>query len=61
MNIIYRTKAVSVGGRDGGKVRIENSPFEFDMVLPGKAESNKNGVNPEQLFAAGYSACLKAL
>ena len=38
-------------------MRIENSPVEFDMVSPGKAESNKNGVNPEQLFAAGYSAC----
>ena len=57
MNIIYKTNAVSTGGRDG-KVVVENSPLEFEMALPKELGGTKiAGVNPEQLFAAGYSAC----
>jgi lipoyl-dependent peroxiredoxin len=33
MKILYKTSAVSTGGRDG-KVVVENSPLEFDMALP---------------------------
>ena len=61
MKIIYATKAISTGGRDNGKVKIENSPFEFDMVIPSKLDkSGKIGLNPEQLFAAGYAACFES-
>ena len=57
MNIIYETSAVSTGGRDG-KVVVENSPLKFEMALPSEIGGKKiAGVNPEQLFAAGYSAC----
>lgn len=60
MKILYRTKAVSNGGRDG-KVRIENSSLEFEMAKPLELEgSGKTGVNPEQLFAAGYAACFES-
>jgi osmotically inducible protein OsmC len=54
---LYKTKAVNYGGRDG-HVKVEDSDLEFDMALPsvlGKAV--KTGVNPEQLFAAAFSAC----
>ena len=61
MKILYKTKAISVGGRNGGKVRIENSPLEFDMVVPVEMGGpGKTGVNPEQLFAAGYAACFES-
>lgn len=57
MNILYKTTAVSTGGRDG-KVIVNNSELEFDMALPTElGGTKKTGVNPEQLFAAGYSAC----
>lgn len=57
MKILYKTSAVSTGGRDGNVV-IENSPFKFEMALPPElGGTKKNGANPEQLFAAGYSAC----
>ena len=57
MDIIYKTTAVSTGGRDG-KVIVENSPLEFEMALPAELGGKKKfGANPEQLFAAGYSAC----
>jgi len=57
---MYKTTAVSTKGRSG-KVVVENSPLEFSMTAPvemgGAPEAQKNGVNPEQLFAAGYAAC----
>jgi osmotically inducible protein OsmC len=57
MKIIYKTSAISIGGRDG-KVIVENSPLEFEMALPAElGGAKKSGANPEQLFAAGYSAC----
>jgi osmotically inducible protein OsmC len=57
MNIMYRTKAISTKGRSG-KVVVENSALEFEMSAPVEmGGSNSNGVNPEQLFAAGYAAC----
>lgn len=57
MDILYKTSAVSTGGRDG-KVEVENSPLAFDMALPHELGGVKEqGANPEQLFAAGYSAC----
>jgi Ohr subfamily peroxiredoxin len=61
MKILYKTKAISSGGRDDGKVRIENSPLEFEMTKPSElGGSGKTGVNPEQLFAAGYAACFES-
>ena len=57
MKIMYKTTAVSVGGRDG-QVSVENVPIRFEMALPADMGGTKAvGLNPEQLFAAGYSAC----
>ncbi len=57
MKILYTAKAISEGGRDG-KVTVENSSMEFQMAPPSElGGSGKSGTNPEQLFAAGYSAC----
>ncbi len=57
MNIAYKTTALSTGGRDG-QVKVENSPLSFEMALPKEMGGGKPaGVNPEQLFAAGYAAC----
>jgi Ohr subfamily peroxiredoxin len=56
MNALYKTSAVSRGGRDG-TVSVQNSSLMFDMAAPAELGGMKTGVNPEQLFAAGYSAC----
>ncbi len=56
MKALYTTTAFSTGGR-GGKVTVENSPLEFEMSPPAEMGGTKSGVNPEQLFAAGYAAC----
>ena len=52
-NIVYTGKTHTTGGRDGAS---RSSDGELDIALspPG---SNRTGTNPEQLFAAGYSAC----
>jgi lipoyl-dependent peroxiredoxin len=60
LKILYQAKAISSGGRDG-QVRIDNSPLEFEMAVPGElGGSGKTGANPEQLFAAGYAACFES-
>jgi osmotically inducible protein OsmC len=57
MQAQYKTTATSVGGRNG-TVTVENSDLRFEMASPPEmGYTNKAGVNPEQLFAAGYSAC----
>ncbi|ASL46516.1 Organic hydroperoxide resistance protein OhrB [Burkholderia sp. AD24] len=57
MNILYKTSATSTGGRDGRAVSADNV---LDVKLAAPRELGGNGAagtNPEQLFAAGYSAC----
>ena len=57
MKTLYTTKAVSTGGRDG-HVKVLDSTLAFDMAVPREMGGQKeSGVNPEQLFAAGYAAC----
>ncbi len=51
--MIYSTTAKASGGRDG-VAELEDGSLTIKMALTG---SNKEGNNPEQLFALGYSAC----
>ncbi len=54
---LYTASATSIGGRDG---RVRSSDGTLDLpVVPPRAlgGSGAAGTNPEQLFAAGYSAC----
>jgi len=56
-NVMYRANAKATGGRDG---RAVSSDGALDVKLSTPKElGGAGGVasNPEQLFAAGYSAC----
>lgn len=53
MKILYKTSATATGGRSGVS-KLDDGSFQVNTVPPG---SKKEGVNPEQLFALGYSAC----
>ena len=56
-NVLYRAKANATGGRDG---RATSSDGALDVKLSTPKELGGAGgtaSNPEQLFAAGYSAC----
>jgi Ohr subfamily peroxiredoxin len=57
MAILYTTKASATGGRDG-KAATEDGKFSVDLATPAElGGKGGDGTNPEQLFAAGYSAC----
>jgi Ohr subfamily peroxiredoxin len=49
--------ATAVGGRDG-RAYTEDETFDLEMSTPKElGGTGGSGTNPEQLFAAGYSAC----
>jgi lipoyl-dependent peroxiredoxin len=52
--LIYTAKAHTTGGRDGGTSRTSDGRLDVKFSMPGGPGS---GTNPEQLFAAGWSAC----
>jgi osmotically inducible protein OsmC len=51
--VLYTGKTHTIGGRDGS-ARSSDGRLELRLSPPG---SNGPGTNPEQLFAAGWSAC----
>lgn len=51
--VLYTAKAHTTGGRDGAS-RTDDGRLDVKLTPPGMAGT---GTNPEQLFAAGYSAC----
>jgi Ohr subfamily peroxiredoxin len=54
--VVYQAHAKSTGGRDG-TTRTSDGQLELKLAVPKEMGGNGQGVNPEQLFAAGYSAC----
>lgn len=55
--VLYTAEATATGGRDGRAVSSDNV---LDVQLSTPRElggAGGPGTNPEQLFAAGYSAC----
>ena len=55
--ILYTAHATSTGGRDG-KSRTDDGALDVKLTVPkGLGGAGAAGTNPEQLFAAGYSAC----
>ncbi|NYT43028.1 organic hydroperoxide resistance protein [Sphingomonas sp. R-74633] len=57
VNVLYTTRATSTGGRDGD-TRSEDGRFTAKLSTPKElGGAGGEGTNPEQLFAAGYSAC----
>ena len=55
--ILYSTRATATGGRDG-RSRTEDGALDLKLATPKElGGAGGEGVNPEQLFAAGYAAC----
>jgi lipoyl-dependent peroxiredoxin len=53
-NVLYTAKTHTSGGREGGVSRSSDGRLDVKFSSPG---APGNGTNPEQLFAAGWSAC----
>ena len=51
--VLYTAKAHTTGGREGHS-KTDDGRLEVNLSSPG---TSGTGTNPEQLFAAGYSAC----
>ncbi len=57
MQVLYTARATATGGRDG---RAHSDDHKLNVSLSTPKElggAGGEGTNPEQLFAAGYSAC----
>ncbi len=55
--VLYTAKAHTTGGRERGVSRSSDGRLDVKLSSPGAAG---NGTNPEQLFAAGWSACFES-
>jgi Ohr subfamily peroxiredoxin len=53
---VYTATVTSTGGRDGHSKSADGA-VNFKMGKPVEMGGKNDGLNPEQLFAAGYSAC----
>lgn len=54
--IVYTARASATGGRQG-RATSEDGILDLELTAPKETGGPGTGTNPEQLFAAGYSAC----
>jgi lipoyl-dependent peroxiredoxin len=54
--VLYTAKTHTTGGRESGASRSSDGHLDIRLSTPGTAGI---GTNPEQLFAAGWSACFE--
>ena len=54
--VLYTAHASAKGGRDG-QAATDDNKLSVTLARPKELGGNGAGVNPEQLFATGYSAC----
>jgi len=55
--VVYTAKTHTTGGRENGVSRSSDGRLDVRLSTPGSA---RIGTNPEQLFAAGWSACVES-
>ncbi|MGC9402364.1 organic hydroperoxide resistance protein [Vibrio genomosp. F10] len=56
MTTIYTTSATALAGRNG-QVSTDDNKLSLALSYPKEMGGSGEATNPEQLFAAGYSAC----
>lgn len=58
IDVLYTAVATAENGRDG-KVATDDGKLSVVVNPPSEMGGSGAGTNPEQLFAAGYSACFQ--
>ncbi|MEZ8825051.1 organic hydroperoxide resistance protein [Vibrio sp. 10N.261.55.A7] len=56
MTALYTTSATALSGRNG-QVSTDDNKLSLALSYPKEMGGTGEATNPEQLFAAGYSAC----
>jgi Ohr subfamily peroxiredoxin len=56
MATLYKTSATALAGRNG-QVKTDDGLLDVALSYPKEMGGTGAATNPEQLFAAGYSAC----
>lgn len=60
MAALYTAIATATGeGRAGGRAVSDDGTLDLTLAVPPALGGRGGGTNPEQLFAAGYSACFQ--
>jgi lipoyl-dependent peroxiredoxin len=54
--VLYTARTHTIGGRENGVSRSSDGHLDIKLSIPG---TERIGTNPEQLFAAGWSACFE--
>lgn len=54
--VLYTANTHTIGGRDHGVAKSSDGHLDIKLSSPG---TDGAGTNPEQLFAAGWSACFE--
>ena len=54
--VYYTANTHTTGGRENGESRSSDGNLDIKLSVPG---TGGTGTNPEQLFAAGWSACFE--
>jgi len=57
MDVLYTAEAIATGGRKNGRAWSADGAIDVQINPPKEVGGSGVGTNPEQLFAAGYSAC----
>src|SRR5580693_5070234 len=55
--LLYTARVHTTGGREKGEARSSDGSLNVKLSMPGAAGT---GTNPEQLLAAGWSACFES-
>jgi osmotically inducible protein OsmC len=55
--VLYTAEATSTGDGRSGHVVSSDGRLDLGFAPPAEMGGSGDGTNPEQLFAAGYSAC----
>lgn len=57
IDVVYTAESTATGGGRDGHVRSTDGRIDLDTRPPKAMGGSGEGVNPELLFSAGYSAC----
>lgn len=55
--VVYTAAATATGGGRDGQSRTHDGALDLKLAPPKEMGGSGDGVNPEQLFSAGYAAC----